>query len=207
MEPQIQRVDTYDDARFSQRVLAQHGAFLVDGVPYEVEILDGERAVVRGKESGIFPAVIERFRFFSGHISQFLDENGQVVRVFPGEKRFFVKLNDLQPSQFYVDEEKIQAVKSFVAAPEDVVIPVTEWNGRYISQDGHTRLAVAVEMGFDKVYAFIPEREEESRDWLFRFAQEARRRNVYQPCDLIKVSHDEYEVLWNQFCDSFLSME
>lgn len=206
MEPEIQRIDTYDDPRFSRRVLAQHGAFLADGVPYEVEILDREQAVVRGADSGMFPAVIACFRFYSGHICRFLDENGRLIQAFPPQERFLVKMSDLQPSQFYVDEDKLQAVKSFIRAPEDIIIPVTEWEGRYISQDGHTRLAAAAELEFDKVYAFIPQPKEED-GWLFRFAREARKREIFQPSDLVKVSHEDYDLLWNQFCDDFLGGE
>ena len=37
---EIQRINTYDDKRFSQAILLQHGCFLVDGKPYEVEIIE-----------------------------------------------------------------------------------------------------------------------------------------------------------------------
>lgn len=40
----IKRIDTYDDPRFSKEVLLQHGAFLVDGLPYEVEIVSESEA-------------------------------------------------------------------------------------------------------------------------------------------------------------------
>lgn len=36
---EIQRINTYDDNRFSQTVLHQHGCFFVDEKPYEVEIV------------------------------------------------------------------------------------------------------------------------------------------------------------------------
>ena len=33
---EILRIDTYADKRFSQKVLYQHGCFLVGGMPYEL---------------------------------------------------------------------------------------------------------------------------------------------------------------------------
>ena len=36
---EIQRIDTYADSRFSECALFQHGCFLVEGKPYEIEII------------------------------------------------------------------------------------------------------------------------------------------------------------------------
>jgi hypothetical protein len=49
----IVRIDSYDDTRFSQMVLNQHGAYLIDGEPYEVEIIDNITAIVMGKVCSI----------------------------------------------------------------------------------------------------------------------------------------------------------
>ena len=46
----IQRIDNYTDTRFSKTVLEQHGAYLIDGDPYEIEITGSSEATVRGKD-------------------------------------------------------------------------------------------------------------------------------------------------------------
>lgn len=199
MEPDIQRINGYEDNRFSQKILRQHGAFLVDGEPYEVEIIGSNSAVIRGASPQLYSSVIELFRFYAGHISQFYDAFGNLVCRFPPVELFSVKLDAIQPSQFYVDEEKLAAVRSFISSAEDIVIPVTRDGERLISQDGHTRLAVAVERKFDKVNAFI----EAANDSIYGFVAEARKRGVITPYDLTIIPHEEYEVKWNQFCDDF----
>lgn len=204
MEPDIQRVDSYEDPRFSPKVLCQHGAFLVDGEPYEVEILGRDSAVIRGSRQELYSSVIEVFRFYAGHISRFYDSVGELVQEFAPMELFSVKLNAIQPSQFYVDEEKLAAVWQFVRRAEDVVIPVTPEGGRFISQDGHTRLAAAVRLGIDKAYAFIGDADD-TDDILRSFAEEARNRGVLSPYDLPVIPHGEYEVKWNQFCDEFFA--
>lgn len=203
MEPDIQRVDSYDDPRFSQKVLCQHGAFLVDGEPYEVEILGRDSAVIRGASPELYRSVIEGFRFFAGHISRFYNSTGELVQEFAPVELFSVKLDDIQPSQFYVDEEKLAAVRQFVHGAEDVVIPVMPDGGRFISQDGHTRLAAAVELELDKVFAFTAAAGEVLRS----FAEEARKRGVFSPYDLPVIPHGEYEVKWDQFCDDFFAKQ
>ena len=44
---EITRVDSYDDKRFSQVVLNQHGAYIIGNEPYEIEIVTAG-APVRG---------------------------------------------------------------------------------------------------------------------------------------------------------------
>ena len=67
----IQRINTYTDPRFSRRVLNQHGCFLVDGTPCEIEIISDSEAVIHGGSTGIFPALIEEFCFYAPHITRF----------------------------------------------------------------------------------------------------------------------------------------
>ena len=51
---EIQRIDTYADSRFSECTLFQHGCFLVEGRPYEIEIISDFEAVVRGEEKEVY---------------------------------------------------------------------------------------------------------------------------------------------------------
>lgn len=200
MKAEIQRINEYNDPRFSPAVLRQHGAFLVNGVPCEVEVTGPDCAVVRGDARAFYPQLIEDFRFYAEHISRFYDAKGNLLAGFSPVERFPVKLLDIQPSQFYVDKDKLAAVRSFVTEPEDVVIPVMVQDGRYISLDGHTRLAAALDAGFHQVFAFLTK----GGDYILAFAGEARKRGVYDPSGLKRVSHEEYQTLWNQFCEDFL---
>lgn len=205
-EPEIERVNRYDDGRFSQEVLRQHGAFLVNEQPYEVEIMGKDWAQVRGSSPELYTAVIENFRFYAEHICKFYNTQNELVAQFPPVELFPVKLEAIQPSQFYVDEDKLAAVRSFIRGPEDIVIPVISQEGRYISADGHTRLALAVEMGFEEVRGFLYEEFlYEDLACLYDFAEEARKRGVHTPYDLKELTHEEYTVQWDQFCDDFFA--
>lgn len=199
MEPDIQRVNAYDDPRFSPTVLRQHGAFLVNGAPCQVEITGEDSATIYGGAGEFVLPLIEDFRFYAEHICKFYDEGGGLLAEFPPVERFQLPIGEIQPSQFYVDEDKLKAVRSFIHRPEDIVIPVIRHEGRYVSLDGHTRLAAAVDAGFDSVRAFFTE----GGDYILGFVEEAQKRGVRSPYDLKRVSHEEYEVVWNRFCDEF----
>lgn len=80
---EIQRIDTYDDHRFSHTVLHQHGCFLVDGAPYEVEIISDYEAVVCGENQAAYTEIINEFCFYAPHITRFYKKSGQIIREYP----------------------------------------------------------------------------------------------------------------------------
>ena len=50
---EITRINTYEDNRFSTKALLQHGCFLVDGEPYEVEIISEYEAIISGADQAV----------------------------------------------------------------------------------------------------------------------------------------------------------
>lgn len=198
---EIKRIDTYDDARFSKSVLLQHGCFLVDEVPYEVEIISESEAVIRGAEQTLFPMVIDEFRFYTPHIVIFYDNDRNVIKDFPNIELLKISLDQIQPSQFYVDRDKIAAISNYIHEADDIVIQVMSHQNGFISLDGHTRLYYAAMKGWRYVRAV----EETSDDWVYRFVAEAQKRNIYTPKDMMLISHEEYEEKWNHFCDEIFA--
>ena len=199
----IERINSYEDNRFSEKALNQHGAFVVNGVFfYEVLITGTSEAVITGENRKYYEAVIEYFRFFAEHITTFRDAQGNMVKEYPKVELFEIPLKNIQPSQFYVDKSKKKEVSTFIHAKEDVIIPLKKFENEAISMDGHTRMAVAVEKELDNVLAFW---SAEEADYLEYFVTEAQKRNIYTPYDLTELEHDEYEEKWNGFCDAYFA--
>lgn len=198
---EIKRINTYNDSRFLQNVLNQHGCFLADGIPYEIEIISERKAVVRGENPAAFPPLIDQYRFFTPHITRFYDDKGNVIKEYPQTDIFELNPEQIQPSQFYVDSEKIEAIRTFIHQPQDIIIQVIPYEDRYISLDGHTRLYYAVMNGWTTVRAVI----ETSDDWVYRFVDEAQKSGVYTPYDMSLISRSEYEQKWNRFCDEIFA--
>lgn len=149
----------------------------------------------------MFSQLIEEFRFYAPHISRFLADNGTILEEHPRTQLFTLPIADIQPSQFYVDQDKIAAVGSFLDHADDIIIQVTPHDGRYISLDGHTRLYYAVLHGWTQVRAV----ESVSDECIFEFAEEAQKRGITSPKELALVSHEEYDEKWNRFCDDFFA--
>lgn len=201
---EIQRINEYADERFDPEILRQHGAFLVDGRPCSFRILDGHSARVYYHDYSDMEEILDTFRFYTGHISRFYRSDGCLLKEYEDVEVFELPIGQIQPSQFYVDQEKLRAVGSFIREPEDIVIPVLEHEGCYVSADGHTRLYLAYQRGYDHVRAFL---EKDAGGYLLEFVKEAQSRGVFHVEDIEKLSHEEYEVKWNQFCDDFFDTE
>ena len=198
---EIKRINTYEDDRFSKKALLQHGCFLVGGKPYEVEIVSDYEAIISGENPSMYTGIIEEFRFYTPHITRFYDRDRKIVKEYPRVKLLTLNLAQIQPSQFFVDEDKIAAISSFIHKPQDIIIQVLPSEDRFISLDGHTRLYYAVMKGWECVRAVV----ESSDDWVYKFVTEAQKRGIYAPKEMTLVSHTEYEEKWNHFCDKFFA--
>ena len=199
----IKRIDGYSDERFSKTVLDQHGAYLIEDEPYEIEIIGENAALVRGKDPSAYEELIEYFRFHAPHISRFFDECGAMIAEFPAPELVRVKLENIQPSQFFIDETKLAAIKSFIRVEDDIIIQVKPYGERFISLDGHTRLYHAVQSGFSSVRAVVSDTDE----WVFQFVREAERRGVLEPKDMVLLPQEKYVVEWDEYCDSVFAQQ
>ena len=165
-------------------------------MPVEIKIISQTEALIKGEEA-YFDEVIEEFRFNAEHITNFYDESGKLIKKFKDVEVFKLDLDKIQPIQFFIDSDKLEAVKSFVNREEDVIIPVTKREDTYTSLDGHTRLYLAYSLGFKYVYAYLSE----TFCGFDYFFYEARKRNIFTAKDLTLLTHDDYTVKWDKFCD------
>jgi hypothetical protein len=197
---EIERINSYDDARFDKDILRQHGAFIVDGkYKCSFRIINQDSAIVYFDKGINVDKLIDEFRFYSEHIVNFYYENMELIKSFPPKETFYINIKDIQPSQFFVDMDKVKAVESFIKSEEDICIPLAKIDDCFVSQDGHTRLYYAVKKGYSRVRGYIIE----AGDYIEEFAEEARKRKVYSPYDLKLLCHEEYKVKWNKFCEDF----
>lgn len=196
----IQRINTYGDNRFEKDILKQHGAFIVDEkYKCSFRIINKNSAIVFFDEEIDVYKLINEFRFYSEHIVNFYNENMEVIKTFPPKEIFYISIKDIQPSQFFVDMDKLKAIESFIESEEDICIPLRKVEDYVVSLDGHTRLYYATTKGYSKVKAYFTA----SGDYIDGFVEEARRRNIYSPYNLKLISHEEYKIKWDKFCDDF----
>lgn len=117
-----------------------------------------------------------------------------------------LRLLDIHPSQFYVSQKKLDAVKAWFD-PADLSgfepLPVKALNGRIILTDGHTRAWAAYCAGLERVPLVW-----ETEDWLDWDAyqicvEECERRGVHTVADFAGrvISAQDYKEKWMHWCD------
>lgn len=203
----IERINGYTDVRFPPEILRQHGAFLADGQPWSFRVVSGSEAVVTAPNPDFagLEEVVDRFRFYAGHITAFYDGAGRCLLRLPEVERREVEISLLQPTQFSVDREKCGAVGSFLHGPGDLVVPVAELAGALCVLDGHTRLYAAWQKGIRTAMVYPSSLDAADLTWLSDFVAEARRRGVKQPADMALYSPQEQEEQWHRWCRSYFA--
>ena len=122
--PGVNRINTYTDSRFSKKVLNQHGAFLIEDEPYEVEIVSKTDAIIRGKnpnfcdfvyteEDLVIPLVKWEGRNVSvdGHTRLFVAAEKGIQNVYG----FYTKADD------YVRDFAAEAIRRNIVSPYQLI--------------------------------------------------------------------------------------
>ncbi len=116
-----------------------------------------------------------------------------------------LSLKDLQPSQFYISEKKLQDVQEWFH-PSDLAnfeaIPVKMLDGVPVMTDGHTRATAAVLAGLESV-PLAWDRDDLSWEMYRRCVEECRKRRILSPRDLVHciVPETDYLEKWDRWCD------
>ena len=159
--------------------------------------IDGQEATLFTNTNQYINEVIEEFLFYSSFILSIKDKNGRVLTTRTQNQPYMLKISKIQPSQFYINENKLENCKKWIKKPEDIFIPIVIKDDRIISLDGHTRLKAALDLGYTSVFVYPDEYD----DTIFYFSDEAIRRQIYSVEDMELVSDEEYKLKWNKYCD------
>jgi hypothetical protein len=120
-------------------------------------------------------------------------------------KKFMMKLNRIQPSQLYINSEKLsQVMKMFDSdRPESMEpIPIKELGNKIVFVDGHTRAFAAFLHNFSEI-PVCWEDEELDRDEYKICVEWCKKENINTIADLKNrvVSQKDYEILWYKRCE------
>jgi hypothetical protein len=163
---------------------------------------------IRGREATFFAntdqyisQAIDEFLFYSGFIVLIKDTCGRTLASRTPNEPYLCEISKIQPSQFYVNKEKLHSCKKWIQDHEDIIIPIVHREGKIISLDGHTRLRAAHDLGYTSVYIYISSYDET----IFYFVDEAIKRGIYSVADMEVVSGEDYKLKWDQFCDDLFA--
>ena len=117
-----------------------------------------------------------------------------------------LELKDLQVSQFYISNAKLEEIKKWFNK-DDLsnfdAIPVKIIDDDIVMTDGHTRAVLAIMNDINKV-PLVWESDDLSWDMYQECVKECKRQNIKSPYDLLSriVDEDEYKDKWDKWCDN-----
>ncbi|MGI6239681.1 MAG: hypothetical protein ACOYI5_08665 [Christensenellales bacterium] len=188
---------------FSEKELA-HGAccfYTEDRKCKYIFAISGRGATLYANTDQYIDQAIEEFLFYSGFITSIRDAKGNVIAERTPSEPFLCDIKAIQPSQFYVNIEKLNRCKTWIKSQKDIIIPIIRKHDRIISLDGHTRLRAALDLGYASAYVYLSPFDKT----IFHFVDEAIRRGIYGVRDMELVSGDEYKLKWDKFCDDLFA--
>ena len=168
---------------------------------YDFEILNHHEAIVYTDTLECPMKVIEEFLFYSGFISLIRNQKQQIIYQQPPKHIMKLEIARIQPSQLYINEEKLRRLLTWIKEPKDIIVPVIYYANQYVLIDGHTRLKAAELLGFHKIYAYIDEWEDCIEDFI-HFCHEE---NKYTISDLPIISKNDYQMKWCDFCKKYFA--
>jgi hypothetical protein len=114
---------------------------------------------------------------------------------------FEAGLDELQPSQLFICEEKLAKVMATAGQEALEPVPVKRLSDRWVITDGHTRAAAAAVLGRKTIQVI---QEQDDLDWeayeiCVAWCQEA---GIHSVADLASriVPMEQYEELWYKRC-------
>lgn len=119
---------------------------------------------------------------------------------------FFIELHKVQPSQLYINRDKLESVRNWLDADSHNYdsIAIKEYNGEIIFTDGHTRALVLYEQNATKVKVH----------WDKDVSKDALHKECTRWCKLEEITHisdlrsrvlseDKYKTHWIDKCHYF----
>ena len=118
---------------------------------------------------------------------------------------FYIKIDELQPSQLYINKHKLKKVDNYLSSinlDEMTPLPVKKIGNDIFLTDGHTRAYVLNKNGKENVKVYY---DHDELDWVqylicVNWAKEA---GIYKVSDLENriIENDKYKKLWINKCE------
>lgn len=166
---------------------------------YEFDIKGKEARILTENLTWIEEAIKE-FRFYNFNITVFYTDDRSFYKAFDEVHTFKLPIKILQPSQFFIDKDKLKEIEQNLLE-EDICIPVAIIHDEYVVLDGHTRLYYLYRNDVKMVNVYLDTAFASIQDFVYM----AKEMNIFSISALKLLSHEEYDIYWNKFCDEYFA--
>ncbi len=142
--------------------------------------------------------VINEFRKYNKNINIFYNETRSFYRAFDKEFTFKLPIKCIQPSKFFINEEKLNNIEEYIDEG-NICLPVCIIDEEYVLIDGHTRL-YSMNLNYRRlVDVYIDEKYDGIEDFVYM----AKENNIRDISQMHLLSNEEYHNIWDKFIKEY----
>ena len=153
---------------------------------YEFEIYN-EEALIKYNSILHIKEAINYFRKINKQIIIFYNKDRSFYMAFDKIFTFKLPINILQPSKFFIDEEKLEVCRKYLE-DKPITLPVTIIDDEYVLLDGHARARFLLENDYKMVDVYMDEENDFTREYVYI----AKENNLFKVSQMQILSHEDY---------------
>lgn len=153
---------------------------------YEFEVQE-DKALVKYNSILHIKDAINEFRKTNMQVSIFYNQDRSFYMAFDKVQTFKLPISILQPSKFFIDKNKLEAIEKHLAN-ERIYVPVEILDDEYVLLDGHARCRYLLLNDVKMIDVYIGKMTEEIKEYVYI----AKENNLFKIKDMEILSHEDY---------------
>lgn len=153
---------------------------------YEFEI-DDDKALIKYNSILHIKDAINEFRKHNLQVSTFYNRDRSFYMAFDKIQTFKLPISILQPSKFFIDQNKLDIIEKHLEN-EHIVVPVEILDDEYVLLDGHARCRYLLNNDVKMVDVYIGNITEDIKEYVYI----AKENNLFKIKDMEILSHEDY---------------
>lgn len=182
------------------RLLGQCFTVIENKIKYYFEFdIRGFEAYIKYDRITLVDMVIEEFRKYFGYINIFYNEDRTYYRAFDDTYTFKLPIKIIQPSKFFINKERLDAVSKYLEDKE-VYIPVALIDDEYVAISGHTKIYAKALEDAKMVNVYMADYIPDNLDDLVYMAKE---NNILKISQMEILTDEEYKSYIEQLAEIY----
>lgn len=186
------RIDNY--YTFDNKALGNCITIIDDNYTYhyEFEVNHNEAKIIYDGILHINDA-IDFFRKYNKNVVRLYNEDRSFFKAFDDIFTFKLPLDILQPSKFFIDQDKYNAIEKYLEN-ETFTLPVCIIDDEYVLLDGHARVKYLLDNYVKMVDVYLDEAPPEVSNFVYI----AKENNIFKVKNMEILPHEDYLEYLNQ---------
>jgi len=171
---------------------------LVDNDKEYKFIIKKQEALIEADDFNNIQEYVKTIKNLRPHVYKFYSKDHSFYQEFDMVYSFKLPIKIIQPSKVFIDKDIVEKIGDNID-DENAYFPVNIIDNEYVLLDGHARLYCINENYVKMVNVYISD----YKNHVPELAYVCREGNITKISDVNVLKHEEYEMYWNNFKETF----